>query len=77
MVTLFCEFNMVQSSKIWISLGVCGLLGTVGYSAVYLPFYSDLSQKAAQRTNKLRDGIRGSMWSNMDKSIKDGKSNSQ
>ena len=56
---------------------MCGLLGTVGYSAVYLPFYSDLSQKAAQRTNKLRDGSRGSMWSNMDKSIKDGKSNSQ
>ena len=61
------------NSKLCISIGVCGLLGTVGYSAIYLPFYSDLSQLAAQRTNKLKDGSRGSMWSNIDKSIKDGK----
>lgn len=60
-------------SKLWISAGVCGLLGTVGYSAIYLPFYSDLSRSAVQRTDKLKDGSRGSMWSNIDKSIKDGK----
>ncbi len=67
---------MVKANgKLWISIGVCGLLGTVGYSAIYLPFYSDLSQLAVQRTNKLKDGSRGSMWSNIDKSIKDGKNN--
>ena len=69
---------MVKSSaKLWITLGLCGLIGTVGYSAVYLPFYSDMSKQAAQRTSKLKDGSRGSMWSNMDKSIKVGKNSSQ
>ena len=60
--------------KIIIASGVAFLASFAVFSAVYLPFYSDLSKQKPLVFNKqdkaLGSGSKGSMWSNLDNEIK-------
>lgn len=65
----------MNKQKALIAGGVAVLICVVGGTSIYLPFYSDFA-KHNHGLNKddLRSrggGSKGSMWSNMDKEIKD------
>ena len=66
------------NGKIAASGIVAFLVGAIGYTTVYLPHYSQLArdrqERLSQQPPQTRTNQKGSMWSNIDKQIKEKKS---
>lgn len=80
---------MITKHQALLISGITFLTGVVGFTTVYLPFYSPTvleRQRQLMESNnshdlvsskrKVHDGSRGSMWLNMDREIKNAKVNS-
>lgn len=70
--------NAKNGQKLIIIGGVTFLTSFVGFTSLYLPFYSQAAKDAAatrkqqaSEAGTAAGGTRGSMWSNMNKAAKD------